>query len=208
MPRPTVEYIGSETPYEEALLQQEAAVAHVLKGGGERLFFAEHPPVFTLGTSASAQDVLNAGDIPVLKTGRGGQVTYHGPGQRVVYPILDLRTRRQDLRWYVRQLQAWIVQTLGEFGVTGHITDDIGVWVETPDGLAKIAAIGIRVKKWVAFHGFALNVNPDLAMYQRIIPCGISDKPVTSLQSLGVSATLEQVDSALQTSYPADLDTR
>jgi lipoyl(octanoyl) transferase len=206
MSLPIIEHIGPEIAYEQALAKQGQAVTSVLAGGPEKLFFAEHPSVFTLGSSANKQDVLQAGDVPVIATGRGGQVTYHGPGQRVVYPVLDLRPRQQDLRWYVRQLQLWITGALKAVGVEGHITDDIGVWVNTPEGMAKIAAIGIRVRKWVAFHGFALNVETDLAMYQRIIPCGMSDKPVTSLKKLGVAATMTQVDSALQASYPPSLE--
>ncbi|MFZ2620688.1 MAG: lipoyl(octanoyl) transferase LipB, partial [Alphaproteobacteria bacterium] len=190
----------------EAVRRQEAAVADVLAGGPEKLIFAEHAPIYTLGTSAKAADVLHAGTIPVVETGRGGQVTYHGPGQRVVYPILNLTTREQDLRWYVRQLQNWVVATLAELGIEGKITDDVGVWVNTPAGEAKIAAIGIRCRKWVTYHGFALNVQPNLTAYHHIIPCGLT-KPITSLHALGCKANMQQVDDTLRRHYPFTLAT-
>ncbi len=193
-----IEYIGQDVAYTTALKRQEAAVAHCLQTGAETLFLAEHAPVFTLGSSAQPADVLDAGSVPVVTTGRGGQVTYHGPGQRVVYPILNLNTRTKDVRWYVRTLQHWIIDILATYNIEGHITDDVGVWVDD----AKIAAIGIRVRKWVTFHGFALNVTPDLTMYQRIIPCGLADKPVTSMQQLGASVTFEALDQTILHTNP------
>lgn len=188
------------TPYAEALKLQEDAVAEVLAGGPERAYFVEHPPCFTTGSSASPSELLNVGDIPVIPTGRGGKTTYHGPGQRVVYVIKDLR-QSKDLRAYIASLQQWLISSLAELGVEAFTTDDVGVWVEQAagsrqQGAGKIAAIGVRVHKWVAYHGVALNVNPDLTAYQRIIPCGLA-KPVTSLHALGVKATMQEVDEVL-----------
>ncbi|HEX2858731.1 MAG TPA: lipoyl(octanoyl) transferase LipB [Alphaproteobacteria bacterium] len=168
----------------------EETLADVLAGGPEKVIFCEHAPVFTAGSSAEAGEVLNPGDIPVLTTGRGGKTTYHGPGQRVVYLVVRLEDR--DIRAYIKRLQMWMVAVLADLGVKGEITDDVGVWV----GEAKIAAIGVRVRKWVAYHGVALNVAPDLGAYARIRPCGL-DKPVTSLAALGVVADMEAVDALL-----------
>lgn len=178
------------TPYEQGVLRMEETLADVLAGGPEKVIFCEHAPVFTAGSSAEAGEVLNPGDIPVLTTGRGGKTTYHGPGQRVVYLVVRLEDR--DIRAYIKRLQMWMVAVLADLGVKGEITDDVGVWV----GEAKIAAIGVRVRKWVAYHGVALNVAPDLGAYARIRPCGL-DKPVTSLAALGVVADMEAVDALL-----------
>ncbi|MFZ2586938.1 MAG: lipoyl(octanoyl) transferase [Alphaproteobacteria bacterium] len=202
------------TPYAEALALQEAAVAEVLAGGRERAYFVEHPPCFTTGTGAMPSELLDVGGIPVIPTGRGGKTTYHGPGQRVVYVIKDLRETR-DLREHIANLQQWLIASLRELGVEGFATDDVGVWVKAGlqddrvtglqddrvTGLqerdfAKIAAIGVRVRKWVAYHGIALNVNPDLTAYNRIVPCGLA-KPVTSLAVLGCTASMADVDKAL-----------
>ena len=194
-----IEHIGPEISYPNALIKQETAVEKVLNApeGENRpiLFFAEHAPIFTCGTSAEEKDLLNTGDIPIIKSGRGGQITYHGPGQQIIYPIINLKNHKQDLRWYVRTLQEWIVAVLAEYGIEGKITDDVGVWVATEHGDEKIAAIGIRVRKWVTFHGLALNVNPDLSAYQRIVPCGIANKGVTSMQEiLGTAPTLQEIE--------------
>lgn len=187
-----------ETSYEDVLAAQEQAVADVYNSNTpEQLFMVEHAPVYTLGTSAQNSDVLNINDIPAVPTGRGGQVTYHGPGQRVLYPILDLRERGRDVRCYVCDLQRWIIQTLKEFNINAFSEDQIGVWVQTSSGPAKIAAIGVRVRKWITFHGVALNINPDLSHFQGIIPCGITDKGVTSMHKLGQCASMEEVDKAL-----------
>lgn len=198
----------------------------VLNGGQQVAFFLEHPPIFTLGSGADAKtELLNPGDIPTIETGRGGKTTYHGPGQRVVYVIRDLR-HRKDIRAHIADLQNWLITSLSDLGVPAHTTDDVGVWVGGKgrggqggvaplDGAAvipakagiaslqpaKIAAIGVRVRKWVAFHGIALNVEPDLSAYKRIIPCGLN-LPVTSLRQLGVSATMQQVDEALAKNLP------
>jgi lipoyl(octanoyl) transferase len=218
MSRIHISHIPGLTQYDDALALQLQALEDVAKGGQEQAIFLEHPPVFTTGTSASPSELLQPGDIPVIPTGRGGKTTYHGPGQRVVYLILDLNRRDRDLRAYIASLQSWLIAALADLGVPAHSTDDVGVWVGgqggkapldgaavipaeagiayLPSTEAKIAAIGVRVRKWVAFHGIALNVNPDLAAYSRIVPCGLA-KPVTSLHALGVKATMEQVDAAL-----------
>lgn len=173
----------------------------VLSGGGQRVIFLEHPPVFTLGSGAdAATELLETGSIPTVETGRGGKTTYHGPGQRVAYVIRDLRTRK-DIRAHIHDLQNWLIASLADLGVKAHTTDDVGVWVSTPQGDAKIAAIGVRVRKWVAFHGIALNVEPDLSAYKRIVPCGLN-LPVTSLRALGIGATMQQVDGALAKNLP------
>jgi lipoyl(octanoyl) transferase len=187
-------------PYKEGVRRMEAALAEVLAGGPERVIFCEHAAVFTAGSSAEASEVLNAGEIPVIASGRGGRTTYHGPGQRVVYPVVRLGDK--DIRAYIRRLQGWVIAVLGDLGVEGKITDDVGVWVERDLGLGtrdleKIAAIGVRVRRWVAYHGVAINVAPDLAAFGRIKPCGL-DKPVTSLKALGVDADMAAVDGLLR----------
>jgi lipoyl(octanoyl) transferase len=184
------------TPYANALAAQEAAVAEVLAGGSDRVFVVEHPPVFTVGTGGNAAaEVLAAGEIEVVQTGRGGKTTYHGPGQLVVYPVVDLaRLNKKDLKAYIATLQSAVVAALAELGVTAHARggDELGVWVATPAGEAKIAAFGVRVRRWVAFHGLALNVNPNLEHFTRIKPCGLN-KPAGSLHALGVKAGLNDV---------------
>lgn len=192
-----VEYVGQDQAYLDVLKQQEQAVESVFNGGREKLFMVEHHPVYTAGSSAAEDEHLKINNIPVVYAGRGGRFTYHGPGQRVVYPILDLRPRGRDLRKYIATLQAWLIDALAEFGIDAYAADDIGVWVKTPKGEQKIAAIGVRVRKWVAFHGIALNVNPNLEHFKGIIPCGITTKGVTSMHELGVTATLEEVDKVL-----------
>ena len=172
-------------------------MADVLAGGREKLFFVEHAPVYTAGSSAVDADYLGVNQIPVIKTGRGGKLTYHGPGQRVVYPIIDLRKRGRDLRQYISALQNWLIESLGEFGIDAYTTDDVGVWVSTHRGEEKIAAIGVRVRKWIAFHGIALNVHPNLEHFKGIIPCGIQNKSVTSMAALGVDVGMAEVDRVL-----------
>lgn len=161
-----IEYWGQDLPYPDAVARQEAAVADVLNGGQEKLFMVEHAPLYTAGSSAIPADYLGYKDIPVYPSGRGGQYTYHGPGQRVAYPILDLRERGRDLRKYIHSLQEWLILTLADFGVEGYRRDEVGVWVDVQGQPHKIAAIGVRVRKWVTFHGIALNVCPDLSHFQ------------------------------------------
>ncbi len=191
------QYIGTDISYLDVLAIQEQAVADVLAGSNEKLFFVEHAPVYTAGTSAIDSDYLGNNDIPVIPTGRGGKYTYHGTGQRVVYPIINLQQRTPDLRKYVSDLQDWLIDTLAIFGIKAFTSDEIGVWVNTPMGEQKIAAIGVRVRKWVTFHGIALNVNPDLNHFKGIIPCGLTNKGVASMQSLGCNATMAEVDKVL-----------
>jgi len=202
---------GGLVPYEEAIWRMEARVAAIAAGEApEQVWLLEHPPLYTAGTSARPADLLAPGRFPVHRTGRGGPLTYHGPGPRVAYAMLDLNARAPDLRRYVRALEAWIVATLACFGVKGEIRDDrVGVWVRRPDrpplatGPAedKIAAIGIRVRRWVSFHGIALNVAPELEHFSGIVPCGIAGYGVTSLADLGVAASMQEVDAALRAAF-------
>lgn len=192
-----LEYVGTDQQYMDVLAKQETTVQTVFDGGKEKVFMVEHHPVYTAGSSAADDEHLKINDIPVVSAGRGGRYTYHGPGQRVVYPILDLRNRGRDLRKYICDLQKWLINTLAEFGIEAYAADEIGVWVKTPKGEAKIAAIGVRVRKWVAFHGIALNVDPNLEHFKGIIPCGIMTKGVTSMRELGFEGTLEDVDKVL-----------
>jgi lipoyl(octanoyl) transferase len=169
----------------------------------ECIWFLEHPPLYTQGTSGQEKDILNPTQFPIFKTARGGQVTYHGPGQRVGYVMLDLKRRQQDIRWYVAQLEEWIIQTLKHFGITGERREGrVGIWVKREGLDYKIAALGVRLQKWVTSHGFALNVNPDLSHYKNIIPCGLSQYGVTSFTDLGISVTLEEVDHILRQTFP------
>ena len=189
--------------YEQAVAEMEARVAAIRDGtAGEMIWLLEHPPLYTAGTSAQDSDLLEA-RFPVYQTGRGGEYTYHGPGQRVAYVMLDLKEHGGDVRGYVRNLEQWIIDTLAEFGVKGERREGrVGVWVVHPGGAeSKIAALGVRVRKWVSFHGIAINVNPDLGHYTGIVPCGISEHGVTSLAALGVDATIADVDAALKRTF-------
>lgn len=189
------------TEYLPAVDAMENRVAAIADGHApELVWLLEHPPVYTGGTSAKASD-LHSSPFPVYASGRGGQYTYHGPGQRVAYVLLNLKARQQmDVRAYVQRLEAWIIETLAELGVKGELREGrIGVWVTDPTGReAKIAALGIRVKQWVTYHGIALNVCPDLSHYAGIVPCGIREYGVTSLSALGVPASMADVDAALK----------
>jgi len=194
--------------YEQAVAQMEARAEAIAAGeAAEGVWLVEHPPLYTAGTSAKPQDLLDA-RFPVFKTGRGGQYTYHGPGQRVAYVMLDLKRRRPDLRVFVASLEAWLIDTLAAFGVRGETREDrVGVWAARPDkgpgAEDKIAAIGVRVRRWVSFHGVALNVAPDLGHFGGIAPCGIraDEFGVTSLADLGVTATMRDVDAALRAAF-------
>ncbi|WP_420541409.1 lipoyl(octanoyl) transferase LipB [Phreatobacter oligotrophus] len=207
---PPVEWVVSDrlVPYEEALSAMEAHVAAIAAGeAAERVWLLEHPPLYTSGTSAKADGVVDA-RFPVFEAGRGGQMTYHGPGQRVAYVMLDLNRRKRDLRVFVAALEDWIIGTLDAFNVRGERREDrVGVWVKRPDKGAeaedKIAAIGIRVKRWVTLHGISLNVEPDLAHFDGIVPCGIVDPRygVTSLVDLGLPVTLPEVDAILRRAF-------
>ena len=197
-------------PYDEALATMEARAAAISQGEARELvWLLEHPPLYTAGTSAQAHDLVEA-RFPVFETGRGGQFTYHGPGQRVVYLMLDLKHRAPDVRRYVATLEEWLIRTLSAFNVRGERREDrIGVWVRRPDKGAghedKIAAIGIRLKRWVSLHGIALNVDPDLSHFSGIVPCGVADVRygVTSLVDLGHTVTMAELDMALQREFEA-----
>ncbi|MEJ8476636.1 lipoyl(octanoyl) transferase LipB [Roseibium algae] len=206
---PPVEWVISEAPvdYETALLEMEGHVARIASGeANERVWLLEHPPLYTAGTSADDSDLISPDRFPVHKTGRGGQHTYHGPGQRVAYVMLDLTRRRQDIRAFVAALEAWIIGSLWHYHIRGERREDrVGVWVQRPDrGLNvedKIAAIGIRVRKWVTFHGISFNVEPDLEHFSGIIPCGIQQHGVTSLVDLGIPVTMPENDSVLRAEF-------
>ena len=193
-------------PYSDAVRAMEERVAGILaRRAREQVWLLEHPPLYTAGTSAQADDLLDASGLPVYRSGRGGQYTYHGPGQRVAYVMLDLGARgRMDLRCFVRDLEQWLIDTLAAFGVAGLRREGrVGIWVETGGAEAKIAAIGVRVRRWVTFHGVSLNVAPDLAHYRGIVACGIREHGVTSLAALGVDATMADIDCALRRSFEA-----
>ncbi|MBT4906040.1 MAG: lipoyl(octanoyl) transferase LipB [Rhodospirillaceae bacterium] len=193
-------------PYDEAVSAMEARVSAIRDGTADELvWLVEHPPLYSAGTSAKPGDLLDVDRFPVHETGRGGQYTYHGPGQRVAYAMIDLRERGQDLRAYVRGLEAWVIETLSTFGITGERRDGrVGIWVAHDDGREdKIAAIGVRVRHWVAYHGISINVSPDLEHFSGIVPCGIDEAHlgVTSLADLGIDAGMADVDAALKASF-------
>lgn len=204
MTRPVWEVSPGLTPYPHALARMQAIAAGIRAGTeSERVWLVEHPPLYTAGTSANGAELVDPERFPVFDAGRGGRYTYHGPGQRVAYVMLDLAQRGRDVRNYVAALEHWLIETLAEFGVAGRIiAGKVGVWVDTPAGAAKIAAIGVRVQRWVTFHGVSLNVDPDLNDFNGIIPCGLAE-PVTSLAALGRNVTLAEVDAALQRQLPA-----
>jgi lipoyl(octanoyl) transferase len=191
-------------PYPEALSAMEARVAAIAAGEARELaWLLEHPPLYTAGTSAQAQDLVIPGRFPVYKAGRGGQYTYHGPGQRVVYLMLDLRQRQPDLRRFVWSLEEWIIRTLEHFNIHGERREGrIGIWVAKASGEeAKIAAIGVRVRRWVTYHGIAINLDPDLEHFTGIVPCGIRGFGVTSFADLGITAAMADLDLALMETF-------
>jgi lipoyl(octanoyl) transferase len=194
---------GGLTPYPEAVAFMEERAAAIAAGrAAELVWLVEHPPIYTAGTSAKAGDLLDA-RFPVFKTGRGGQFTYHGPGQRVGYVMLDLKRREADVRAYVRNLEEWLIRSLARLGVKGERREGrVGIWVVRPGGREdKIAALGVRVRRWVTFHGVALNVEPDLTHFSGIVPCGIREHGVTSLADLGLKVTTAEVDAALREAF-------
>lgn len=195
-------------PYELALQSMEDHVAQMVAGdAGEKIWLLEHPPIYTTGTSAKENELVSIGDIPVFQAGRGGQTTYHGPGQRVAYVMLNLKERfapkLPDIRQFVFNLEEWVITTLAHFGVKGERREGrVGVWVVMPNGSeAKIAAIGIRIRRYMSFHGISINVDPDLSHYQGIIPCGISQYGVTSLKDLGIDVSMDEVDKVLKDAF-------
>jgi len=197
--------------YEEAVAWMEARAAAIAAGRApECVWLLEHPPLYTAGTSARAEDLVAPERFPVFPSGRGGQYTYHGPGQRVAYVLLDLSRRRTDLRAYVASLEAWLIATLDAFNVRAERREDrVGVWVRRPEKGAtvedKIAAIGIRVRRWVSFHGISLNVEPDLTHFAGIVPCGVREHGVTSLMDLGHLVSMAEVDMQLRAAIEAVL---
>lgn len=209
-----VEWITSTglTPYEDAVAFMEARAAAIRAGdAGEAIWLVEHPALYTAGTSAKPDDLTDPDRFPVHVSKRGGQYTYHGPGQRVAYVMLDVAARGHDVRRFVHDLERWIIAALAEFNVTGEVREGrVGVWVARPqkpplpDGSPredKIAALGIRLRKWVSFHGLSINVDPDLSHFDGIVPCGIKDHGVTSLVDLGLPVTMADVDVALQRTF-------
>lgn len=206
---PPVEWRVSDelVDYDAAVAEMERRAAAIAEGRApELVWLLEHPPLYTAGTSANAADLVQPDRFPVYASGRGGQYTYHGPGQRIAYAMLDLKRRKPDLRAYVAGLESWLIATLDRFGVRGERRDDrVGVWVRRPDrgptSEDKIAAIGVRVKRWATMHGLALNVEPDLTHYAGIVPCGVRDHGVTSLADLGRVAAMPEVDMALRKAF-------
>ena len=203
-----VEWIIADGPvdYPYALQWMKDRAAAIARGeAAEAVWLVEHPPLYTSGTSAVASDLLQPNRFPVYEAGRGGEYTYHGPGQRVAYLMLDLKQRGRDVRCLVQGLEGWVIDTLADFNVTGELREGrIGVWVEQPGrlgGESKIAAIGVRVSKWVTTHGISLNVSPDLGHFDGIVPCGIADRGVTSLDDLGQLVTMPEVDRALRAQF-------
>jgi lipoyl(octanoyl) transferase len=200
-----VEWRVSAQPvaYPEALAEMEARAAAIAEGSAsEQVWLLEHPPIYTAGTSARDEDLIDA-RFPVYRTGRGGQFTYHGPGQRVGYAMLDLKRRKPDVRAYVHDLEEWLIQALAEFNVKGERRQGrVGIWIAKPGGRDdKIAALGVRVRRWVTYHGIAVNLDPDLSHYRGIVPCGIRQHGVTSLAAEGIVASLPELDIALEAAF-------
>ena len=209
-----VEWITSDNPvpYEKAVAWMEARADAIARGDAdEAIWCLEHPPLYTAGTSARPEDLRDPNRFPVFETRRGGQYTYHGPGQRVVYVLLDLNQRGRDVRAFVGHLEAWVIATLATFNVTGEVrAGRVGVWVARPDKPPltdgtpredKIAAIGVRLRRWISFHGLSINLDPDLSHFDGIVPCGITEHGVTSLVDLGLPVTMDDLDLALRASF-------
>lgn len=204
-----VEWVVAEglTGYDEAVAEMEARAALIADGEArERVWLVEHPPLYTAGTSAKDEDLIAPERFPVFRSGRGGQFTYHGPGQRVAYVMLDLKRRQPDLRCFVAALEGWLIGALDDFNIRGERREDrVGVWVRRPDRGAdvedKIAAIGIRVRRWVSFHGISFNVDPELSHFDGIVPCGVSRHGVTSLVDLGLPVSMAEADSVLREAF-------
>ena len=198
----------SPIPYLEAVEAMEARAAAIAQGhAGELIWLLEHPPLYTAGISARTEDLLLPDRFPVFASGRGGQYTYHGPGQRVAYVMLDLNARQKDVRKFVAALESWVIAALAQFNVDGQVRQGrVGVWVERksavlPSTEEKIAAIGVKLRKWVSFHGVSLNVEPDLSHFSGIVPCGVTQHGVTSLVDLGLPVTMDEADAALATAF-------
>ncbi|OYX49719.1 MAG: lipoate-protein ligase B [Sphingomonas sp. 32-66-10] len=194
-------------PYPQALAEMEARVAAIQAGKArEQIWLLEHPPVYTAGTSADPAELIDP-RFPVFATGRGGRYTYHGPGQRIGYAMLDLSRRNKDVRCYVHAVEGWVIAALGELGINAFRAEGrIGIWTRDGGAEAKIGAIGVRVRRWVTMHGFAVNLDPDLADFGGIVPCGLPEFPVTSAAQLGKSISPETFDAALALMFPAFLN--
>lgn len=192
------------SPYAETLIEMEARAAAIREGGAKELvWLLEHPPLYTAGTSAAADELLAPERFPVFRAGRGGRYTYHGPGQRVGYVLLDLDRRGRDVRCFVAGIERWLIAVLADFGIAARSEPGrIGIWTGQGHHEAKIGAIGVRVRRWVSFHGFALNVDPDLSHFTGIIPCGLGEYPVTSMASLGKGTDMAIVDAAIRRHFP------
>ena len=206
------EISDGEVDYNTALEKMDNYVQKIISGeADEKIWLLEHPSLYTAGTSASKEDLVEPDRFPVYETKRGGQYTYHGPGQRVVYVMLDLNKRGKDVKKFVENLEAWIINTLAEFNVVGQSRNGrVGIWVERPDKPKsidelieeeKIAAIGVRLRKWITFHGLSINVDPDLSHFQGIVPCGIKEHGVTSLVDLGLPVSMTDLDIALKKNF-------
>ena len=204
----SIDWKTSDTPvdYGEAVAFMESRVAAIRNGQEpELVWLLEHPPLYTAGTRAKPPDLLAPDMLPVYSTGRGGEYTYHGPGQRVAYVMLDLRQRKRDVRAFVRSLEQWVIETLTRFNVKGERRQGrVGIWIDQGGRQeAKIAAIGVRVRHWITFHGVSINVEPNLEHYAGIVPCGIIEHGVTSLVDLGIPATIADIDIALMETFPS-----
>tara|TARA_B100001123_G_C15291536_1_gene1017638 strand:- start:1421 stop:2053 length:633 start_codon:yes stop_codon:yes gene_type:complete len=194
--------------YDLAVAEMEKRVAAIRANTAlETAWLLEHPPLYTAGTRANYKDLLDPNRLPVYQTGRGGEFTYHGPGQRIAYVMLDLKERGRDVKAYIRSLEDWLIATLAHFGIKGERREGrVGIWVVSGDREEKIAAIGVRIRRWVSYHGIALNVNPNLDEYSGIVPCGIKGYGVTSLEALNVNPPIEEIDSALETFFRSTIN--
>ena len=205
MPAPVFRTLEGLAPYEETVTAMAAHAAAIRNGGaGEEVWLLEHHSVLTGGTSSRPEDLMNPGGIPVHRTGRGGQWTWHGPGQRVAYVMLDLQRRQPDVRAYVHALEGWIIDVLASFGIDGQRRDGHpGIWVDGDGRMDKVAAIGVRISRWVTWHGIAVNLDPSMDGFGAIIPCGVRDGDVTSLRRLGLDIDMATLDAALTDSFAA-----
>mgnify|MGYP005705757599 FL=1 len=205
MPAPVFRTLEGLAPYEETVTAMAAHAAAIRNGGaGEEVWLLEHHSVLTGGTSSRPEDLMNPGGIPVHQTGRGGQWTWHGPGQRVAYVMLDLQRRQPDVRAYVHALEGWIIDVLASFGIDGQRRDGHpGIWVDGDGRMDKVAAIGVRISRWVTWHGIAVNLDPSMDGFGAIIPCGVRDGGVTSLRRLGLDIDMATLDAALTDSFAA-----
>ena len=205
MPAPVFRTLEGLAPYEETVTAMAAHAAAIRNGGaGEEVWLLEHHSVLTGGTSSRPEDLMNPGGIPVHRTGRGGQWTWHGPGQRVAYVMLDLQRRQPDVRAYVHALEGWIIDVLASFGIDGQRRDGHpGIWVDGDGRMDKVAAIGVRISRWVTWHGIAVNLDPSMDGFGAIIPCGVRDGGVTSLRRLGLDIDMATLDAALTDSFAA-----